>query len=243
VTNDSESNPYILQNSEINELSIFDRYYSRRDTLDLFGSVSNCRILDAGCGAGKYAFDLSQAGVHVVGIDNDGQALERAKSLAGATVDFHKADLTEPLTFLEPRSFDAVLCSLVLHYIENWSMPLTEFNNLLKPRGQLVVSVHHPFSDYFDAGSKSYFETEPWYSGHADRPFWRRPLEEIMASIADAGFALDTIREPRPCADPTGTIADLPRLLVIRALRKLLLGHWVSFHTSDGSYVRGFATV
>jgi SAM-dependent methyltransferase len=220
VTNDSEFNPCIKQPAEIHEFSIFDRYYNRQDTLDLFGSVANRRILDAGCGDGKYAFDLSQAGAHVVGIDNDGQALERAQSSAVTTVDFQKADLTEPLDFLGPHSFDAVLCSLVLHYIENWSPPLTEFNNLLRSRGQLVLSVHHPFSDYFDADSKNYFETEPWHSGNAERPFWRRSLEETTASIVTAGFTLDTIREPRPFSDPTGTTPNLPRLLVIRALRE-----------------------
>ena len=220
MTNDSEFNPCTKQPAETHEFSIFDRYYNRQDTLDLFGSVANRRILDAGCGVGKYAFDLSQAGAHVVGIDNDGQALERAKSLAGTTVDFHKADITESLTFLGPHSFDAILCSLVLHYIEDWSAPLSEFNNLLTSRGQLIVSVHHPFSDYFDADSKNYFEREPWYSGSAESPFWRRSLEEITASIVNANFTLDVIREPKPSTDQTDTAPNLPRLLVIRAIHE-----------------------
>jgi len=209
------------QQDQIQHSSIFDRYYSRRDTLDLLGSVAGCRILDAGCGIGKYAVDLSLAGADVVGIDHDEHALELARALAGTAVDFRKADLNKSLAFLGRCSFDAVLCSLALHYVEDWSTPLAEFKNLLKPGKQLVLSVHHPFTDYFDASSKNYFEVEPWDSGNQDVVFWRRPLGEILGNILDADFALSAIREPRPCpnrADFNAT--DLPRLLVIRAIRK-----------------------
>jgi ubiquinone/menaquinone biosynthesis C-methylase UbiE len=198
------------------EYSIFDRYYSRRDTLDLMGNVRGRRILDAGCGTGKYALDLSQAGARVTGIDNNTSALGRAREFAGENAEFYNADVRTSLSFLGYHSFDAVLCSLVLHYIEDWTKPLAEFRELLVPNGRFVISVHHPFSDYFDAGSKDYYQRESWYSDAHDHPFWRRSLEQTLAAIVSAGFALDIIREPKPISAWRNN-TDLPRLLVIRA--------------------------
>lgn len=196
--------------------SIFDQYYSRRDTLDLLGPVAGQTILDAGCGVGIYARDLSRAGASVTGIDLSEEALRSARALAPASVSFIGADLNESLEFLGYRSFDAILCSLVLHYIEDWSAVLNEFKKLLKPQGRIVVSVQHPFADYFDADSKDYYSKEIWYSGNLDRPFWRRSMEEILESLTSAGFAIDRVREPKPTCEWESSRRALPRLLAIR---------------------------
>lgn len=197
--------------------SIFDQYYSRGDTLDLLGPVAGQTVLDAGCGLGLYAVDLSQAGAIVTGIDLNEDALRSARASATARTSFIRADLNEPLEFLGYRSFDAILCSLVLHYIEDWSAVLSEFKHLLKPHGRLALSVQHPFADYFDADSKNYYNRERWYSGNPDCPFWRRSLEEIMESLAGAGFAIDRVREPSPICESESSRPSLPRLLVVGA--------------------------
>lgn len=197
--------------------SIFDQYYNRGDTLDLLGPVADRTVLDAGCGLGLYALDLSQAGAIVTGIDLNEDALRSARALATAPTSFIRADLSEPLEFLGYRSFDAILCSLVLHYIEDWSAVLSEFTNLLKPHGRLVISVQHPFADYFDAGSKNYHSRERWYSGNLDCPFWRRSLEEIMENLTSAGFVVDRLREPSPACEWESSRPFMPRLLVVGA--------------------------
>jgi SAM-dependent methyltransferase len=57
---------------------------------------------------------------------------------------FLVADLARPLP-LEPRSLDGITCSLALHYIADWSVPLRSFASALRPGGWAVISLDHPF--------------------------------------------------------------------------------------------------
>ena len=54
------------------------------------------------------------------------------------------ADLSEPLP-LEASSLDGITCSLALHYLEDWSVPLASFADALVPGDWVVVSLDHPF--------------------------------------------------------------------------------------------------
>src|SRR5262245_22930082 len=135
-------------------------YYERPATLSLLPDVKGKRVLDAACGPGVYSEWLLSHGAEVVALDASPKMVELAKQRVGETVDVRQADLSKPLTFLDSASFDVVLSSLTMEYIEDWHPTFKEFYRLLRQPSHFVLSVTHPFFDYVYFKSKRYFETE-----------------------------------------------------------------------------------
>jgi SAM-dependent methyltransferase len=211
-----------------NDNNASNAYYERPASLALLGDVADQRVLDAGCGAGTHAAELIRRGASVTGLDKSPGLLAIARRRLGAGVPLHEAELADPLP-LASASFDAVLASLVMHYLQDWGPALTEFRRVLVPGGRLVISTHHPFMDHPLAGGTDYFATydftEEWTKGGqtAQMRFWHRPLHAMTDAFKAAGFALDVIAEPQP--DPAAeslfpsAYADLrtnPRFLFFR---------------------------
>jgi SAM-dependent methyltransferase len=170
----------------------------------MVGDVGGKHVLDAGCGAGAHAAELVARGARVTGLDASAGLLEVAAERLGPGVPLHRADLAEPLPFAD-ATFDVVLASLVMHYLQDWVPTLAEFRRVLVPGGRLVFSTHHPFMDHSLSGADNYFATyeivEDWKVG-GQQPmrveFWHRPLRAMIAAIAGAGLTLTTLDEPDP---------------------------------------------
>lgn len=190
-----------------NEKSLANAYYERPATLALAGDVAGRRILDAGCGAGPLFAQLRERGAVVSGVDASAGMIERARLRLGQDADLRVADLADPLPF-EDDTFDDVIASLVLHYLEDWGPALAEVRRVLRPGGRLIASVNHPTADYCIerlAGRRpDYFET---YADPAEWPvgdqvvrvtFWNRPLHAMTDAFLQAGFRIEKISEPQP---------------------------------------------
>jgi len=90
-------------------------------------------LLDIGCGAGHHTKNLSMKGFEVTGIDISINGLLQAKAIAEANYvnpDFVLGD-SENLPF-EDKSFDVVLCSLILHHFPNKNRILKEIARVSK---------------------------------------------------------------------------------------------------------------
>jgi len=160
-------------------------------------------VLDAGCGSGAQAQWLLEQGAEVVAIDVSPRMVEEAKRRCGGRGRFLVGDLAEPLP-LEPLSLDGITCSLALHYVADWNIPLQSFASVLRPGGWAVISLDHPFGPSKRGG---YFDTElvadTWRKADVEvrQQFWRRPLGAVLEAFADAGFRLDRVVEPQPSAE------------------------------------------
>ena len=101
-------------------------------------------ILDAACGAGRYDGMLLEAGHRVLGIDQSGSMLARAREHFPQErfpgLRYAKMGLQE-MDFLE--EFDGVICMDALEHIypEDWPEILTRFQKALRPGGMLFVTV------------------------------------------------------------------------------------------------------
>lgn len=188
-----------------NETSLANAYYERPAMLELAGDVTGRRILDAGCGSGPLFAELRDRGAIVSGIDASAGMLELARRRLGADADLQVADLAAPLPFPDD-TFDDVIASLVLHYLQDWAPTLAELRRVLKPGGRLLASLDHPFNVVLwqqKAGEKPrYFETrnrtEEWTMGGqtTQMSFWDRPLHAMTDAFTAAGFRITTISEP-----------------------------------------------
>jgi len=100
------------------------------------------RVLDIGCGTGKWVAYLIQKGIHCLGIDYSDLAVEKARGrlqeLTDRTVIF-KADATH-LPF-EPKSFDAILSFGLLEHFGNHEQLLRHWVEFVKEEGKAIVSV------------------------------------------------------------------------------------------------------
>lgn len=174
--------------------------YDRPALLELLGDIAGSRVLDAGCGSGLYAEELLRRGAEVIALDKSAQLLDIARARLGEQVQWVRHDLTEPLHWLPDRSVDHVLMALVIHYLEDPVPALREIHRVLRDTGSVVLSTHHPASDWHRLGG-SYFADEmyddTWSTGWVMR-YRRRPLQTITSEFTQAGFRIDELVEPRP---------------------------------------------
>jgi SAM-dependent methyltransferase len=187
-----------------NESSLNNAYYERPATLALAGDVAGRRILDAGCGSGPLFASLRERGASVSGIDKSAGMLELARRRLGAG-----AELRVPFP---DDSFDDVIASLSMHYLQDWGPTLTEVRRVLKPGGRMIMSVNHPTAEYViermsgrrpDYFATGYFTGEFTMGGQTVAlGFWNRPLHAMTDAFTAAGFRIAVISEPQP--DPAG---------------------------------------
>lgn len=160
------------------------------------------RVLDAGCGAGRNAAWLTEAGARVTGLDASPEMLGRARARVPAA-SFSLADLARPLE-LSDDTFDVAIASLVLHYLRDWTPTLRELRRVVRAGGVLAISTHHPLTALELSESGKYLETEAvvdrWtVNGRQyEVPFWRRPLSAMVGAISDSGWHIDRLSEPSP---------------------------------------------
>lgn len=180
-------------------------YYERPATLSLLPDVNGKRVLDAACGPGVYSEWLVSHGADVVALDASPKMVELARRRVGESVDVRLADLSKPLTFLDSTSFDIVLSSLTMEYIEDWHSTFREFYRVLRTPGYFVLSVTHPSFDSVYFKTNNYFETElvgsDWRGFPGVRvhmPSFRRSLEATLNPLLEVGFRLDRVLEPKP---------------------------------------------
>jgi SAM-dependent methyltransferase len=101
------------------------------------------RLLDAGCGTGRYAVDLAARGFAVTGIDQSSEliGIARGRTAAGCDIAFA---ITSLLAFDAPHAFAAVLCRGVLNDIisdRDREAVFRRFAQWLSPGGVLILDV------------------------------------------------------------------------------------------------------
>jgi SAM-dependent methyltransferase len=97
------------------------------------------RVLDLGCGAGRFVAALQEAGADPVGVEIAEAALERARRNApGADLRLLEPDGSIPL---DHGSVDLVWCSEVLEHVADTAQVLLEARRVLRPGGRLLVTV------------------------------------------------------------------------------------------------------
>jgi SAM-dependent methyltransferase len=112
--------------------------------LDLLGAAP-ARVLDLGCGTGRLAARLGEAGFQVDGIDVEERAVElgrRILSERGVTgVTLYDGDVFDPTHPVAKGGYDAVVCVEVLEHVEHWKELMHRGASLLRPGGLLLITV------------------------------------------------------------------------------------------------------
>ena len=184
------------------EDGFYNAYIDRPACLDLLGDVAGQHVLDAACGPGIYAQELTRRGARVSAFDQSPAMIEITRSRAPG-VDVRVHDIADPLGWLDDGSVDSALLALALEYVDDRVGALRELHRVLRPWGALVLSRLHPTGDWLRHGG-SYFDVrvieETWSKGWHLR-YWLAPLEQTCEELREAGFLIERLLEPRPVAE------------------------------------------
>jgi SAM-dependent methyltransferase len=113
--------------------------WRRRRALLLGEARRGERVLDLGCGAGRFVAALRDAGADPVGVELAEGALERARrNVPGADLRLVADDGALPLGHGE---VDLVWCSEVLEHVPDTVAFLTEVRRVLRRDGRLLLTV------------------------------------------------------------------------------------------------------
>ncbi len=113
-------------------------------SLELLGPCNKGRLLDAGCGSGKYAIPLQMRGFDVVGVDVSLDALRIAcERSAGRKMDIPLLAANVYQLPFQDDSFDVVWCYGVLQHLmlEERELAVSEFWRILRQGGKLFLEV------------------------------------------------------------------------------------------------------
>ncbi len=161
--------------------------------LALLPPVAGRRVLDLGCGSGRWLLQLAnQQPRQLVGCDLVAGMLLRA----GEERQRHHAALVQAGALALPfraASFDLVVSGLVLGHVADLAGAIAEIGRVLAPGGQALYSDLHP------AGARAGWRRD------LEAPGGRRVevrhhlhlLEEHRAALRGAGLQLQDLREPR----------------------------------------------
>jgi SAM-dependent methyltransferase len=188
---------------------------SRNGLLDLpmmasCGSVEGLKIIDCGCGEGRFCRMLLERGAgYVLGLDLCEPMIEAARELQSQRDSYRVADVQD-LGFIEDESFD-----LAISYLNQCDLPDFNANNrgvfrVLRNGGRFIVANLHPMrsaaggwhstpdskkqhvilDNYFDAGERH------WKMMGNEFTNFHRTLSTYFRGFLDAGFSVEGLVEP-----------------------------------------------
>lgn len=182
--------------------NIFNANFERPSLQSMIGDLQNKLVLDLGCGSGIYAEYLLQKGASsVTCIDSSMNMIDIVKKNLGEEVKAYTQDLSHGLPLEKTNSIDVIICPLVVHYIEDLTLFFREIYRVLKPKGYMIFSTHHPCLDYTLSPSGNYFKreliTEEWNTigEPVEVSFYRRPLGETMNAVTSSNLVISEFSE------------------------------------------------
>jgi ubiquinone/menaquinone biosynthesis C-methylase UbiE len=163
-------------------------------TLNLIGNVRNKKVLDIGCGTGRYCELLAKRGARVVGIDPSLKMLEYAKRKIAHDCRFELYCRRVEDIELPSSHFDIVVSALTFGHIPHLNLVMKEVSRVIKKGGRLVVSDIHP---YWPISGHDYAEFFDEKGQEYRIPEYSHLLEEYWTLFRRYGLRLEAVKEPR----------------------------------------------
>lgn len=136
------------------------RDLDQKVTREALANLHFTSILEIGCGTGKNTSFLAQIGESIYAVDFSQGMIEKAREKVQAdNVCFSMMDITQKWNF-ENRSFELIVCNLVLEHIEDLAFIFSEATRVLKDKGRFFIHELHPFKQYEGKKARFYIDEE-----------------------------------------------------------------------------------
>lgn len=203
----------------------------------MLGDVSGQRVLDAGCGNGYLSRMLARRGADVTGVEPASALFEFAvhsEETEPLRIRYLQADLCQlgpprPAADLG-ELFDAVVASMVLPAVPDWTRAMRACIQQLRPGGRFIFSVNHPCFEQLATSWREHgvyqvseyltdYEIEQRYATD-----FHRPLSAYLNEVINLGCRIAEVAEPG--LDPQVAAEDmdgdhpyvhLPNFLIVAA--------------------------
>lgn len=202
--------------------SIYHSLYEKPAIYAELPDLHHKTVLSLGCGSGEDSNYLKMQGsLKSVGVDISAGLIKLAQKTY-PDCQFSVMDI-EKLEF-DDQSFDFAFSSLVMHYLEDWTIALREINRVLKPGSTFIFSTFHPTStSMLDTELNSTREVRQLgmvedhlgsettvfgnylsprrikvSSSNLEVTAWHKPLSVMSQSFNEAEFLIEKIIEPTP---------------------------------------------
>ena len=207
--------------------------------LSVCGDVAGLRILDCGCGEGRFCRMLAERGAqYVLGVDTCEPMIAAARELQSDNDQYMVGDV-QNLDFLADQSFDLAISYLNQCDLPDFEANIREVYRVLTQEGRFIVANLHPMrtaeGSWYRApdGTKLHVILDHYFD-EGERHFvmkgveitnFHRMLSTYIRAFLKAGFVLEDIIEPTAAPEALALYPELDDELrvpnfIIYVLRK-----------------------
>lgn len=142
------------------------------------------RVLDVGCGLGKFTLPLVDRGIDVTGLDLSHDLIRALGELKGEReLELHQGDILEPSEDLR-ESFDVVTGFFVLHHLPDLVAAFRGLHTFLRPGGRVVFVEPNAYSPLFPVQ----ITLTRGMSWRSDWGVFRMRRRKLCRALGAAGF-------------------------------------------------------
>ena len=191
------------------------------------------RVLDYGCGVGRWTREIARRGAHVTAVDFSATMLDEAgRRTAAAGLSSHCRFVQSDVTCLElPERFDVILGVTVLQHVlddDRLAQTIVRLAGHLKPGGRMILVEAAPTQDYQSCNTAT---------------FQARPLSSYLRKMQAAGLKVVLVQGVDPSPLKLWVVPrfkNWPKALAMGALAlatlvslpiDILLARWLTRHS------------
>ncbi|MBX7131711.1 MAG: class I SAM-dependent methyltransferase [Fimbriimonadaceae bacterium] len=174
------------------------------------GDVTGLRVLDVGCGEGRFCRMLAKRGAEVIGLDPTPSLIALAERKGGGPT--YALGMAEDLPY-EDGSFDLLISYLALLDVADFRRAIAEMARVLQPGGRAIVANQNAFVTTSmngwhrgPNGEFLHFPVDRYLEEWGETTSWKgieivnyhRPLSAYFDAFLTNGFILRRFQEPGP---------------------------------------------
>ncbi|MBP2078253.1 class I SAM-dependent methyltransferase [Oceanobacillus polygoni] len=189
----------------------------------LISDLTNKSVLDLGCGTGHFStYCIENGASRVLGVDISKNMIDEAtKRNRHQRIEYICSPIED--ISLANQTFDVIVSSLAIHYVENYTKLMKKINSALNENGQFIFSTEHPLTTsrkgmnnwiLDENGEKMHWALDNYQEeGRRDHTWYvdgvvvyHRTISTLINTLIESGFVLEQVIEPE------ATVKGLPKL-------------------------------